>query len=372
EGKEASRLMDKLHQKLDARRSAANAALCEEIMSGTGADRLFENQGIDAAGTHWQVVTIRFVTNQAFQDIKAGFGGFPHLIVWLGNTKLTVIVHGDESLPAQIEALCERLSHAYPRLLIGISRPTRHPEHLASRISQAQGCAYHDFIDPNRRMVAYRTGECLPLSQWTTQTREAIAQRNGARFQARLAELTPLLLAERVQMASLVRVWNDLMEAFEAHARTPEVLNEIKRVSEAEELHAFLSDLSSLVAYLRALMEQYLSEDAPRPVAVNESFLEMLDYVREHCCQRLRLADLADQFHLNMAYTSELFHKVVGMTFTDYLTRLRMERAQAMIASGDNTLTEIALSVGYGDYFTFSKRFKQYYGLSPSQAAQKK
>lgn len=293
ERRDAERLMENLRQKLNAARAAANAALCEEVMSGTGADRLFESQGIAARDTHWQVVIFRFVATDVFQDIRAAFAPFPHLLFWLGSTKLVVIVHGDEALAKRIEAICSGLAQAHPRLLTGVSRPTRHAEHLLSRISQAQ-------------------------------------------------------------------------------ARTPEVLNEIKRVTEPEELRAFLSDLSSMVAYLRALMEQYLSESTPCMTVVNESFLEMLEYVRQHCCERLRLADLAERFHLNMAYTSELFHKVVGMTYTDYLTRLRMERAQAMISAGNDTLTEIALSTGYGDYFTFSKRFKQYYGISPSQAAQRK
>ena len=76
---------------------------------------------------------------------------------------------------------------------------------------------------------------------------------------------------------------------------------------------------------------------------------------------------LAKRFHLNMAYCSEVFKKLAGMTFTDYMTKLRMEYAHRKIAEGGCDLQNLALEVGYGDYFAFSKRFKKYYGISPSQ-----
>ena len=94
---------------------------------------------------------------------------------------------------------------------------------------------------------------------------------------------------------------------------------------------------------------------------------DMADYVRAHFKDRMRLSDLAEQFHLNTAYCSEIFRKSVGMTYTDYVTKLRMEYAwRQLTQDGDCNLQALALELGYGDYFTFSKRFKKYYGMSPS------
>jgi two-component system response regulator YesN len=369
EREEAARLLENLRQRLDERLAAANAALCEEILSGVGADRLFANQGVWANAVHWLAVEFRFVDEGTLEAIRSLLKPIVHLMVWLGNTKLLAILNGEEELLHGLTSRLYAFQRSYPRLLIGVSCQSRHAESLASLISQAQSCAYNDFIDPNNRVVLYHTVENASLARWSAQACDAIAQRSQSRFQERLNELTPILLAEKIQMEALVGVWNELMCSFEYHAHAPEVLDEIKRVKEAEELRAFLNDLPSMTAYLHALMEQFVSAESPR-AAVNESFICMLDYVRGHYCERLRLADLADKFHLNMAYASELFHKVTGMTYTDYLTKLRMERARAMIDSKNKTLTDVALSVGYGDYFTFSKRFKQYFGISPSTAAE--
>lgn len=368
---EAERLLINLRDRLDKRLAAINAVLCEEILSGVSADKLLASQGIHMEAAHWLALEFRFVDQPRLEAIGALLNATPHLTVWLGNTKLLAILNGGDNLLRETAPKLHALQQVYPAILIGISRQSRHPENLASLISQAQACAYHDFIDPNNRVVQYSTAESVALTNWCAQACEAVAQRNRSRFEARLNELKPILLAEKIQMTPLVNTWNDLMNAFETNTCAPEVHDDIKRVKEAEELRAFLDDLPSMIAYLRALMEQFACEGTARVTAVNESFMSMLDYVREHCCERLRLADLADRFHLNMAYASELFHRVAGMTYTDYLTKLRMERAQAMIASKDRTLTDIALTVGYGDYFTFSKRFKQYFGVSPSLAAER-
>ncbi len=368
---DAARLMQRLKGVLDTRSAAENAALCEEILSGAGARRLFARQGIAAEGEQWQALIFRFVDAVSLAGIQTMLADFAHLTIWLGDTKLLAVVNGDAALPAQVEKAVRGLA-AHPRLLIGVSRPTRHPEHLASRISQARDCAYHDFINPDLRLVFFHPEENVRHAQLVTGLTEAIAQGNAARFGARLNDVTPLLLAEGIQMAELVRAWNDLMLAFRRYmGEGSDQLAELPLLTDAEELRAFLEDLPTMIAYLRALMARIAGGDALRTSAVNESFLGMIDYVREHCCERLKLADLADRFHLNMAYASDLFRRVVGETYTEYLTRLRMERAQEMILAGKTSLQAVALSVGYGDYFAFSKRFKQYFGVSPSQVMER-
>ena len=97
-----------------------------------------------------------------------------------------------------------------------------------------------------------------------------------------------------------------------------------------------------------------------------QNFAEIVEYVDAHYRERLKLDALAKHFHLNTAYCSEVFKRVAGMTFTDYVTKLRMEYAHRKLSEGNCNLQDLALEVGYGDYFTFSKRFKKYYGVSPS------
>ena len=57
----------------------------------------------------------------------------------------------------------------------------------------------------------------------------------------------------------------------------------------------------------------------------------------------------------------------MGLTFTEYLTQLRLNKAAEMLAETDYSIVQIADEVGYGDYCYFSKVFKKYKGISPTQ-----
>ncbi|SDE19521.1 two-component system, response regulator YesN [Paenibacillus sp. UNCCL117] len=90
-------------------------------------------------------------------------------------------------------------------------------------------------------------------------------------------------------------------------------------------------------------------------------------YVDDNFSYELSLASLADMFHLNETYLSGLFKQAAGMTFSDYVTKLRMDKALALIKENQLKLTDIATLVGYSSSSYFSTVFKKYYGASPKE-----
>ncbi|MCV5745599.1 helix-turn-helix transcriptional regulator, partial [Escherichia coli] len=60
-----------------------------------------------------------------------------------------------------------------------------------------------------------------------------------------------------------------------------------------------------------------------------------------------------------------LFKKQLGFTVHDYVTKLRMEKAQALLRHTDFSVQQVGEMVGYPESSTFSRKFSQYYGLSP-------
>ena len=70
---------------------------------------------------------------------------------------------------------------------------------------------------------------------------------------------------------------------------------------------------------------------------------------------------------ISPSYLSRLFHKVSGETFSDYLMRLRMEKAGALLKKQDYRLYDVALQVGYDNPKNFSRAFRNYYQCTPSQ-----
>ena len=90
-------------------------------------------------------------------------------------------------------------------------------------------------------------------------------------------------------------------------------------------------------------------------------------YLQEHLAEEMSLSVLAENFHLNPQYISQLFKNEIGVTFLTYLTGIRMEKAKKLLLSTSLSVAEVAEQSGYGDYRVFTKVFKKSEGSTPSQ-----
>lgn len=94
---------------------------------------------------------------------------------------------------------------------------------------------------------------------------------------------------------------------------------------------------------------------------------QLTRYLQEHLADELSLGVLADEFHLSAQYISQLFKSEIGVNFLTYLTNIRMEKAKKLLLVTSLPISEVSERSGYADYRVFTKTFKKYEGLTPSQ-----
>lgn len=121
----------------------------------------------------------------------------------------------------------------------------------------------------------------------------------------------------------------------------------------------------SRATLLARMMDRKLIEAAGELNSVVEPVKEALRYVEEHLHQGLGLRDAAQHVHLNPSYFSVLFKEQMGMTFIEYVTRLRIQKAKELLLQTKLPVGEIAERVGYQTTKYFNKVFKEYEGHSP-------
>lgn len=93
-----------------------------------------------------------------------------------------------------------------------------------------------------------------------------------------------------------------------------------------------------------------------------------IDYIQENLSEPISLSDVAKASCFSEFHFHRLFHGLVGETVSEFVTRKRMERAAHwIICKPEVTITDISLNGGYSSAANFSKSFKLYFGLSPSQ-----
>jgi AraC-like DNA-binding protein len=82
--------------------------------------------------------------------------------------------------------------------------------------------------------------------------------------------------------------------------------------------------------------------------------------------ERLDLPALADAAGYSPFHFARAFRDVYGQTPGRYLTRRRVERAMELLRSANLTVTEVCLQVGFSSLGSFSARFREVVGVSPS------
>jgi len=123
---------------------------------------------------------------------------------------------------------------------------------------------------------------------------------------------------------------------------------------------------SHALAYLLALLvqkRQAMPEDASNTV---QRVAQAIIYLSEHLAEPLRVSVLARMASLSPTYFGELFKAQVGCAPRDYLHLLRMHRACQLLTTTTLSVKHIATSSGYQDPFHFSRQFKAFQGLTPS------
>jgi AraC-like DNA-binding protein len=89
-------------------------------------------------------------------------------------------------------------------------------------------------------------------------------------------------------------------------------------------------------------------------------------YIQEHQAEDLRLEQVAKAVNMSHFYFCKMFRKVVGLNFTDYLARVRIEKAKNLLLNPNLRVSEIAYEIGFQSLTHFNRVFKRILGQSPS------
>ncbi|MBD0381512.1 response regulator [Paenibacillus sedimenti] len=92
---------------------------------------------------------------------------------------------------------------------------------------------------------------------------------------------------------------------------------------------------------------------------------QCIRYLSNHYQEDLSLEDISQKFHFHPSYFSTIFKSVAGIGFSEYMQRVRIDRAKQLILKTDYKMADIAIKVGYRDAAYFTKIFKKETGTSP-------
>ncbi|WP_105614456.1 AraC family transcriptional regulator [Vallitalea okinawensis] len=122
---------------------------------------------------------------------------------------------------------------------------------------------------------------------------------------------------------------------------------------------------SCLQRILTMIMQLQLNSSKDRKNAHQDVISNSIRYMQDNIDAFIELDILAANSHLSKDYFGKLFKKEVGYAPLDYFLRLKMQKACELLDITDLSIKEISLSLGYKDYYYFSRCFKKKIGMSP-------
>lgn len=99
---------------------------------------------------------------------------------------------------------------------------------------------------------------------------------------------------------------------------------------------------------------------------------ESIGYMMQHLDRPLRVSTLATEVNISLSHFFYLFKRHVGRTPIDFFIRLRLQRACRLLEETEMSVKAIAYTLGYDDPFYFSRVFKSFNRISPSQYRSRK
>ncbi len=132
------------------------------------------------------------------------------------------------------------------------------------------------------------------------------------------------------------------------------------------------NDSEHMLASLRKELSDYIDRKRNDDETKYSSTVAMMkEYIQKHYSEPLMLIDLSEEFNLSPKYCSEIFNRLSGDTFKNYLNRYRIECAQRILDSEPDTrISDLAVRVGFSSSNTFIRVFDKYMGVTPKQYAE--
>ena len=145
-----------------------------------------------------------------------------------------------------------------------------------------------------------------------------------------------------------------------------------------EDAHAFLYlqalELASIFAKARRRLlhaeleaNQKVVPETVVKTGVHQKVHEVALYLQTHIHESVSLEELAQRFFMSRSYLTRSFRNVTGFSVVEYMTYIRIQKAQQLLRESDRSITEIADLCGFGNITYFEKVLKTTTGHTPVQ-----
>lgn len=259
------------------------------------------------------------------------------------------------------------LEHGSPNPLI---RWHYHDEYELHLITATSGKMFvGDYIGQFKPGNLCLTGPNLPHNWISTDSiEEGVALRDKViLFSGEPLRKSVELMPELKQILSLL---DDAKLGVEFTGITDEVedlMNQIKLSFGIDRLALFIKLLGKLAdrSNYRMLSSVQLQIQGSRSEI--DLISKIVDFISDNYGSSFSMAEIAQQFGMSESRFSRFFRRRTGNTFTDFVNRLRVNKASQLLLETDKYISTICYEVGFNNVANFNRRFMEIRGMTPTE-----
>jgi len=155
---------------------------------------------------------------------------------------------------------------------------------------------------------------------------------------------------------ALLNACRNFTELYDKFMTQDTIYATITKIKEKDNILKFFNELVDTIGQINS---------RNREKSIDVAMDQVLNYIHIHYCDdNICMEEVSKNLGFSISYISQLL-KRRDLTFTKYLTSLRMEKAKKLLNDKNKKIINVAMEVGYTDPYYFSHCFKKYYGVSP-------
>ncbi|CDC45942.1 two component transcriptional regulator AraC family [Firmicutes bacterium CAG:449] len=302
---------------------------------------LFENNALLPKNESFNIITLNGKNHQkVIEDIQ-------------DISSMTYCIYSDENFTSVIVFNLNNFTsfiQNYPKISSGISPILTNYEHIDKYLRLTRIASKQKFLTgKNEHIIIEENNNYLKICNQFKECEKIFE------LQQLIKNLKENLIKNNIIVYSLQSIYKSIVYALIRFNLVDKDIFDISVLDEYDNIDDLINDLLN---YFNKNDNNDFSE-----LIINEVKNELINNIDK----KIPLSYFAKKYGYNISYFSQLFKKIVGTSFAEYFILLKMDKAKLLITNSSTPLQNIASSVGYDDYYHFSKMFKKYTQYSPTE-----
>ena len=272
-------------------------------------------------------------------------------------------------------------NHGFPLPIVAIGNVTENLSEIASSFSRASMALSYRLYDENGRifssdMISLTPPEYKPADEDAEILVRNILENDEHGIEKNCGAFIDKLLGSALPPPNYVysvTSWliRETGKRLEPLIKDTDMIPSAPDITRFSTIHSLKDGLIEMFSRIARYIYAVYGSRAEKRLSGNDSDDQIIqkinEYIDSHSEEQIRLEDIAYMVNLSPSYAAIYFRKKTGITVRDYILQKKMETARKKLLEKDVSVTDIAYALGYHDYRSFSRAFKNITGMTPSE-----